>query len=151
MGEKYGSMGRCRLKITDMKVGRLSPLAKLLNVLKLTEPKHYAFDQMLVDSYIKNNKLYLGEVDLSGQFIAFSGSGWMDMEEKGIELTLTARGKRLTAAEPSALQSLTENLGKGVVRMKVSGDFYDPLVTTTTLPLIQDTLGIFGSNSSKDK
>jgi len=151
MGGKYSAMGRCRLKITDMKVGRLSPLAKLLNVLKLTEPKHHAFDQMLVDSYIKNKKLYLGEVDLSGQFIAFNGSGWMDMEKKGIELTLTARGRRLATAEPSVLQSLTENLGKGVVRMKVSGDFHDPLITTTTLPLIQDTLGIFGTNLSADK
>ncbi|MHC4571515.1 MAG: hypothetical protein ACYS0C_05515 [Planctomycetota bacterium] len=58
VGEDLPRIGRCRLWITDMQVGKLSPLAKLLQVLKLTEPRDFAFDRMLVDSYIMHNKLF---------------------------------------------------------------------------------------------
>jgi len=138
-------IGRCRLAITDMQVGKLSPLAKLLQVLKLTEPKDFAFDRMLVDSYIKHNRLFFQQLDLSGEAVAFNGSGWMNLQDQNVDLILTARGRRLAGAEPSLLQSLTEGLGQGVVRMEVSGNFYDPQVTTMTLPVIKDTLQILGT------
>jgi hypothetical protein len=137
-------LGRCRLIITDMKVGKPSPLAKLLYVLQLTEPKDFAFERMFVDSYIKNNRLVLEKFDLSGEALAFNGSGSMDLRTKDVNLTLTVRGKRLADAEPSVLQSLAENIGSGVVRMDVTGNAYDPDVKIKTLPLIDDSLKILG-------
>lgn len=128
-----------------MQVGKLSPLSKLLGVLKLTEPKDFAFEQMLVDSYIKHNRLFFKQLDLSGEALAFTGSGWMDLQNQNVDLTLTGRGHRLSTAEPSVLQSLTEGLGQGVVRMEVSGNVYDLQVTTTTLPVIKETLEILGT------
>lgn len=148
-GDTHSRIGRCRLLITDMQVGKLSPLAKLLQVLKLTEPKDFAFDQMLVDSYIKRDKLFFEKFDLSGQAVAFNGSGWMDLQNQNIDLTLTARGQRLATAEPSVLQSLTEGLGQAVVRMEVTGTLYEPQVTTTTLPVIKQTLEILGTRQTK--
>jgi hypothetical protein len=145
LGSSYQQIGRCRLKITDMQVGKLSPLAKLLTVLRLTEPKDFAFEQMVVDSYVKQNKILINEFDLSGDSVAFKGTGWMDLQDQNVNLTLTARGRRLALAEPSILQSLTDTLGRAVVRMEVSGNYYDPDVTVTTLPVIKDTLGIFGT------
>lgn len=145
LDDSYPTIGRCRLKITDMRVGKLSPLAKLLYVLKLTEPKDFAFEQMLIESYIQYNKLFLEKLDLSGQAIAFKGSGWIDLQNQNVDLNLTARGSRLATAEPSILQSLTESLGHGVVRMEVSGNIYDLHVVTKTLPVIRETLGILGS------
>jgi len=145
IGDNSSRIGTCRLAISDMQVGKLSPLARLLQVLRLTEPKHFAFDRMFVDSYIKHNGLFVEKLDLSGQAIAFHGSGWMDLQSHDVDLTLTARGRRLATDDPSVLQSLTEGLGQAVVRMEVTGDFYDPEIATKTLPVIGQTLGIFGA------
>jgi hypothetical protein len=146
-----GQIGQCRLIIRDMEVGKLSPLAKLLYVLKLTEPKDFAFEQMVVDSYIKGDKLLFEEFDLSGQAIAFSGSGWMDLASDNVDLVLTARGKRLAAApnKVGVVQSLAEGLGQAVVRVEVTGNVHDPQVTTRTLPVIEDSLKILAPRSSR--
>lgn len=141
--------GRCRLHITDMQVGKLSPLAKLLYVLNLTEPKDFAFETMFVDSYIKDDRLFIQRFDLSGKAVAFCGSGWMDLKSRNLDLTLTARGPRLATAEPSVLQSLTDTLGGAVVRMEVTGDYYNPRVQTIPLPLIEDSLRIFGPEQTR--
>lgn len=125
-----------------MQVGRLSPLAKLLYVLKLTRPEDFAFEQMIVDSYVKHNRLFLEQFDLSGKAVAFNGSGRIDLQSRNADLVLFARGRRLATAEPSILQSLTEGLGRAVVRMEVSGNVYDPRVTTTTLPVIEEAVKI---------
>jgi len=145
LGDNSSRIGTCRLSISDMQVGKLSPLAKVLQVLQLSGPEDYAFKRMYVDSYIKRNSLFVRKLDLSGQSIAFYGSGSMDLQSRNINLALTSRGKRLATDDPSILQSLTEGLGQAVVRMDVTGDFYDPKVTTKTLPLLEQTLSIFGS------
>ena len=145
LGDNSSRIGTCRLSISDMQVGKLSPLAKLLQVLQLSGPEDYAFDQMYVDSYIKRNELFVRKLDLSGQNLAFYGSGSIDLKTRNINLALTSRGKRLATDDPSILQSLTEGLGQAVVRMDVTGNFYDPKITTKSLPLIEQTLQIFGS------
>jgi len=145
LADSSSRIGTLRLAISRMQVGKLSPLAKLLQVLKLTEPKHCAFDRMFLDSYIKHNGLFVKKLDLSGDSLAFYGSGSMDLQTRNVNLVLTARGQRLATADPSVLESLTEGLGQAVVRMEVTGDFYDPQVTTRTLPVIQDSLQILGT------
>jgi len=138
-------IGSLRLRIKDMQVGKLSPLGKLLQVLNLTEPKDYAFDRMFVDSYIKGNGLFVEKLDLSGHGIAFYGSGWLGLVTRSVNLKLTARGKRLATDDPSILQSLTEGLGQAVVRLEVTGNFDDPVITTKALPVIEETLQILGT------
>ena len=145
VGGSSSRVGRCRLVITDMQVGKPSPLAKLLHVLNLTEPKDFAFERMVVDSYIKNDRLVFEKFDLSGKTLAFNGSGWMDLKNRNVDLVLTVRGHRLAAAEPSILQSLAEGLGGAVVRMEVTGPYYDPQVETKTFPVIEDSLQILGT------
>jgi len=140
-------LGRCRLIISDMHVGKPSPLAKLLYVLQLTKSEDFIFEQMFVDSYIKENHLVFEKFDLSGKSLAFSGSGTMDLKTKQVNLVLTVRGERLADAEPSVLQSLAENIGSGVVRMDVTGNAYDPDVKIKTLPVINDSLQIFGKKT----
>ena len=148
-GESFPSIGRCKFVITEMQVGRVSPLAKILSVLKLSGPQDYAFDQMLVDSYIENKKLYLEKIDLSGRSLAFTGSGWMDLETQNVNVTLKVRGRRLATDKPSMLQSLTDALSTAVVRIDVTGDFADPKLETTTLPVIKDSLEILGTKLAK--
>jgi len=149
--ESLPRMGRCSLEITDMQVGKLSPLAKLLYVLNLTAPKDFAFERMLVDAYINDSKVFIESFDLSGDAIAFCGSGSLDMQNWIIDLTLTARGRRLATAEPSVLQSLPDALGGAVVRMEVTGNVYDPHVETTALPVLADSLNILGTKPPPDE
>ena len=138
-------IGLCRVNIINMQVGKVSPLAKLLSVLRLTEPRDYTFEQMLVDSYISRDRLLIRQFDMSGASLALNGSGWMDLRSENVNLTLTARGQRLAAAEPSVLQSLTEGLGGAVIRMEVTGNFSNPEVQTKALPVIEDSLRILGT------
>ena len=147
IGDSSSRLGVCKLTMTDMQVGQLSPLGKLLQVLKLNESKDFAFDQMFVDSYIRRNDLLVKKLDLSGQAVAFYGSGLMDLETRNVDLALTARGRRLATDDPSVWQSLTEGLGRAVIKMKVTGDFYDPDVKTETLPVIRETLRILGKKT----
>ena len=147
-GSGASRLGTCKLIITDMYVGKPSPIAKLLYVLKLTDSKDFVFKRMFVDSYIKNDSLVFEKFDLSGESLAFNGSGSMDLNNKQVNLALTVRGERLADAEPSVLQSLAENIGSGVVRMDVTGNAYDPDVKIKSLPAIRTPLKIFGKRPS---
>jgi len=151
IGSNYSRIGTCRFTITEMQVGELPLLAKLLSVLRLAEAKDTAFEQMFVDSYIKHDRLVVKKLDLSGQDLAFSGSGWMDMTSRNVNLTLTARGRRLVTDDPSVLQSLTEGLGQAVVRVDITGNLYDPKITRRTLPVIEETLQILGTRPATSK
>ena len=144
-GRRQSRTGQCRLKITDMKVGKLSPLAKLLYVLKLTKPRDFAFEGLLLDSYIKAEQLLVKKIDLSGDALAFTGSGSINLPETNVNLTLAARGRRLATAEPSLLQSLTEGLSPAVARIEVAGNLYDPDISVKTLPIFKDSLKVLGS------
>ncbi len=143
-GDSNSRIGKCKLSITEMKVGKLSPLVRLFQVLKLSLPTEFAFDEMYLDSYIKKSDLIVQKLDLAGESLAFYGSGRMDLETRNVDLTLTGRGKRLATADPSLWESLTENIGKAMVRIDVSGSFYDPRVETKPLPIITETLDLFG-------
>ena len=143
--ESSSRIGICKLTISDMEAGRLSPFSKLLHVMRLTEPKDFAFDRMLVDSYIKGDRLFFRKLDLSGKSVAFYGSGWMNLPSHIVDLVLIARGRRLATTDPSVLQSLTEGLGQAVVQMEVNGDLYDPQITTKAFPVIKQSLKILGT------
>jgi hypothetical protein len=144
LGDDPSRIGACKLSISNMQVGKLSPLAKILQVLKLSLEDH-AFDKMYVDSFIKRNSLFVRKLDLSGRSIAFQGSGSMDLKTRNVDLSLTSRGKRPATDDPSLFQSLTEGLGQAVVRLDVTGYLYDPKVTTKTLPVLDQTFKIFGT------
>jgi hypothetical protein len=137
--------GVCHVEIANMQVGKVSPLRNVLSVLRLSEPADYTFDRLSIDSYIRADKLLISKLDLSGRSAAFTGSGTMDLPTEEINLTLTARGTRGAAAEPSVLQSLTEGLGGAVVRMEVTGKAGSPHVQTKALPVIEDSLRLLGT------
>jgi hypothetical protein len=151
LAESLPRIGLCRFQVVDMQVGKLSPLAKILNVLKLTEPKDFAFDRMLVDSYINHDKLFFEQFDLSGKSLAFNGTGWLNLKTEDVDLTLTARGRRLATAEPSVWQSLTEDIGRAVVRMDVTGNVYDPQVKTPAFPVIKEAVEILGTKPNESE
>jgi hypothetical protein len=143
--------GVCHIDITNMQVGKVSPMGNVLSVLRLSEPTDYTFERMRIDAYVRADKLLISQLDLSGRSIAFTGSGTMDLPTDEVNLTLTARGARVAAAGPSVLQSLTEGLGGAVVRMEVTGKAGSPRVQTKTLPVIEDSLRILGTPEENKK
>jgi len=145
IGDETSRRGACQVDITNMQVGKVSPFSNLLSVLRLSEPTDYTFDRMLIDSYLKQDQLLIRTLDVSGRNVAFTGSGTMDLSSDEVNLTLTTRGRRMAATEPSILQSLTEGLGGAVVRMEVTGKASDPRVQTKALPVIEDSLKVLGA------
>ena len=138
-------IGACRVTIKDMQIGKLSPLANLLQVLNLNEPSDYAFDSMFIDSYIRRNGLVVQKLDMSGKSVAFYGSGSINLSDGGVDLSLIARGHRLATDDPSIWQSLTEGIGQAVVRMDVTGDYSNIKVATKALPALEGISHIFGT------
>ena len=145
ISENKSRIGACRVTIKDMQVGKMSPLANLLQVLNLNEPCDYAFDSMFIDSYIRRDGLVVQKLDMSGKSVAFYGSGSINLSNGGVDLSLTARGHRLATDDPSIWQSLTEGLGQAVVRMDVTGDYRNIKVATRALPVLEGTLNLLGS------
>jgi hypothetical protein len=145
IGDAASRRGACKIDIVDMRVGKVSPLANIVSVLQLNEPTDYTFDRMLIDSYLKRDTLVIQKFDMSGKNAAFAGAGTMDVSTGQVNLTLTARGRRVATAQPSVFESLAEGLGGAVVRVEVTGEAGNPSVTTKTLPLIEDSLKILGT------
>jgi hypothetical protein len=146
VGRADSQTGRCSLAITDMQVGRLSPLIKLLGMFRLnSSDENHAFDQIVVDSYIKDGYLFFNKFDLSGSEVAFNGKGKVNMKSKEIDIVLYARGLRPANSEPSIFESLIDMIGHAVIRVDISGTVDNPRIKTQTLPLFQNTLNILGA------
>jgi hypothetical protein len=139
-------IGRCIFSISQMQVGRVSPLFKLLSALQLTESGDYIFENMLIDSYIQGSQLYIEKFDLSGDAMALNGRGTLEWPNKQLELTLLTRGKRMVTSEPSIIQSLTEGLVGTVMRVEVSGTLDNPLVVRK-IPVIEDSFKLLGTTT----
>ncbi len=144
-GDATSRRGVCQAAVANMRVGRVPLLVNLLSVLRLSEPTNYIFERMLIDSYIKQDTLLIRKLDMSGRNVAFTGSGTMSLPTGQLTLMLTARGQRVSAAEPSVFQSLTESLSGAVVRMEVTGNAANPHIETKTLPVIEESLRILGA------
>ncbi|MCF7975386.1 MAG: AsmA-like C-terminal domain-containing protein [Phycisphaerae bacterium] len=137
-------IGRCMFKVINMQVGKVSPLSKLLLALSLTEPKDYAFDTMIVNSYIQGETLHIEQLDLEGKSVAFNGSGTIYLPTEALNLSLIARGKRLASSNPTPLESLTEGLFGTVMRVIVKGTLNDPEIKTH-MPMLEDPFKLLGS------
>ncbi len=150
-GRPGSLIGRCDFSILDMEVGKASPLSKLLYVLNMKAPKDFLFYKMEVDSFIKGNRVLFDNIDLSGRAVSLNGRGFMNTKDMFLDLVLNVRGKRKPGLELSPLQSLTEDIGRGVVRMDVKGNVYEPEVTVTTLPILGWPLGILGKPEKSEE
>ncbi len=148
LNEISSYLGTCRIEIMNMQVGRVSLTGKLLSLLKLTEPSDYIFDRMFFDAYIKDGRLNFEILELSGAALTFAGTGWMDMTNKKLELTLAARGPRIAAMKEDIIGSLTTAISPGVLQVLVTGSAYEPKIEIKPLPVIGNTLELLGTKKS---
>lgn len=148
LGSRASRMGRCTFHVTDMQAGKVSPLAKLLSSLGRTESHDHAFERLQVDSYIRDEVLFIETLDIAGNAIALQGSGNLHLPTGQLNLAMIARGqrgKRISVNEPSVLQSLTEGLMGAVVQVEFTGHFSNPEFTTRALPLLENSFKLLGT------
>ena len=148
--ENLTQSGRLTLYAQDFKAGTASPLHRILKAISLSEPSDFIFDKLYLDSYIKSDSLYIQQIDLGGDGVSFTGDGKLDLTNNQLDLVLSTRGRRFITDKPSVLGSLGDNIGQAVLRMKIKGDLLDPVITTEKMPVVKDTLGLFGSSSVKN-
>ena len=137
--------GTCKIDIEGMQVGKVSLVARLLSLLKLTEPGDHVFDRMSFDAYIKDGRFYFETLELSGAALTFAGSGWMDMTSKKLDLTLAVRGPRISAIKENIIESLATAISPAVLQVVVTGNAYEPQIEVKPFPVIGNTLELFGT------
>ncbi|MFA5554254.1 MAG: AsmA-like C-terminal domain-containing protein [Phycisphaerae bacterium] len=143
-GQVSSYFGTCTVNINDIRIGRLSPVARVLSALKLQEPADYAFENMSFDSYIKSSVMYFERFELTGKTLNFTGKGTMEINSKNLDLKLAVRGPRLADIDPPLIGFLTDILGQAVLGMEVTGNINNPQVTIQPLPLIKGLIELFG-------
>ncbi|MBN1795048.1 MAG: hypothetical protein JW804_00085 [Sedimentisphaerales bacterium] len=144
-GDLSSFYGSCRVEIDDMQVGRLSPVAKVLTLLKLTKPSDYLFQRMFFNTYIKDKKFYFETFELSGNALNFGGTGWMDIKSKELDLTLAARGPRIADVSRGLIGSLTSAISPAILQVNVLGTANKPIVEVKPFPAIGGTLDLLGT------
>lgn len=145
LGKKNSGVGRLNVNVCEMTMAKRSLLGKVLTSLQMNEPTDFIFSDMVIDAYIKGNKLIFERVYMSGQNTVLLGSGELDLKSNEVRLDFNASGGEITH-NPSFLESLAKGLGSAVIKVEVRGDIDNPRIKTTTLPVFSTPFEIFGSN-----
>jgi hypothetical protein len=137
LGEKPTRMGELTLNVKDMRVGRMSFLAKVFTLLSLSVPGDVAFHEMEMTSKLKGDELTIEELIMSGDALNFKGAGRIDLATRMVDIDLAATSPTPT---PGLLTSLMVGLRHAVVYLKVRGKLDDPTVSVTPLPIVDKAI-----------
>ncbi len=145
LGKKESFLGTCNIEVVNMKLGQTSPIAKILSLLSLNKPTDHIFEKMSFDGYIKDGRLLFEFIELSGKSLTLAGSGWLDITDKSLNLELNIRGPRVLEIKPDILASLGNVISSGVLKVRVTGNAYEPDIKIKPLPLLGDTFDVLGN------
>jgi len=144
LGKKDSTIGRISVGIKDMAFARRSLLGKIVTTVRLGDPTDFIFNEITAESYLKGSTIDLAKVQMFGPSTVLLGSGKLNMENRQIDLGLTAYGREKTL-KPSFFETLARGLGSAVMQVEVKGDIEDPTVAETALPVIKKPFEIFGT------
>lgn len=144
LGNTPGRLGRLRLTVENMQIGRLSLLARIVAALKLSFHQQPAFSRMRLDAFLEGDRVLLERVDLLGQAVSMRGRGNLILSTRQINADFAATLMGLKR-EPTLLQSLAIGLGPAFVKVEVRGNLSDPKITTRPLPMVKESLEILGT------
>jgi len=147
-GDLSSFYGSCRVEINDMQIGELSPIARVLTLLKLTKSSDYLFEKMFFDTYLKDQMFYFETFELSGATLNFGGTGWMDIQSKELDLTFAARGSRISDVSNDLIGSLTSALSPGILQVHVTGNALKPNVQVKPFPIFGSALDLIGTKEN---
>ena len=137
-------IGRLKATVGNLKNRKSGLLEKLQTVLAEVIKGNFTFTDMVMDSYVKGRQLHIERFSLYGPFIWLNGSGILDLNTYNIDMTLSLYSFD-TEKEPSFIESLTAGLAPALLKVEVTGNYSDPKITTTPLPILKKPLGVIGT------
>ncbi|MBW8034955.1 MAG: hypothetical protein FVQ79_04790 [Planctomycetes bacterium] len=144
LGKTDSTIGRISIGIKDMAFARRSLFGKIVTTVQLDNPTDFIFNEITAESYLKGSMIDLEKVQMFGPSTVLLGSGKINMQNRQIDLVLTAYGGKKTL-KPSFLETLASVIGSAVMQVEVKGNLEDPTIAETTLPVIKKPFEIFGT------
>ena len=144
LGKKDSTIGRISIGIKDMAFARRSLFGKIVTTVRLDDPTDFIFNEITAENYLKGSTINLEKVQMFGPSTVLLGTGKINMQNRQIDLGLTAYGRRKTS-KPSFLETLARGIGSAVIQIEVKGNLGDPTIVATTLPVIKKPFELFGT------
>lgn len=137
LGDRKSRSGNLVLKVAEMRIGRMSLMAKIFTLLSLSVPGDVAFHTMDMNSQINGERLVISDLRMSGDALNFKGAGVIDMNRRLVDIDLAATSP---TPAPGLLTSVMTGLRYATVYLKVRGELDDPLVQITPLPMLDKAI-----------
>jgi hypothetical protein len=137
LGDRSSRTGTLVLSVANMRIGRMSLMAKIFTLLSLSVPGDVAFRGMDMESEIKGDRLLIRNLRMSGDALNFKGSGVIDLNRRLVDIDLTATSP---TPAPGLLTSVMTGLRYAAVYLKVRGELDDPMVQIIPLPVLDKAL-----------
>jgi len=137
LSERRTRRGTLALDVANMRIGRMSLMAKIFTLLSLAVPGDVAFHTMKMDSELQGEELLIRSLRMSGDALNFEGAGKVNLENHTVDIDLAAT---TPTPAPGFLTSAMAGLRHAVVYLKVRGKLDDPVVTVTPLPILDKAI-----------
>ena len=135
--------GRLEIHGSQMRLGTESLLGKVLTAMQLQQPMDYVFSDADINAYLKNRLIICDSIRMSGKTAIFTGSGTVDLENKQINVLLTAFDRPI-GSKIAPLEKIIESLGSALAKVEVKGTLDNPQIIKTTLPIIRKPFELLG-------
>ncbi|MBU0717339.1 MAG: DUF3971 domain-containing protein, partial [Planctomycetes bacterium] len=140
IGDATVRRGSGRVEIVEGEIYRLPIILAILNVLNLSLPEGYAFDDAEADFFLIGDTLELRNILLRGDVLALAGSGAMSLSDRGLDLDLVNVSPHRWARDVPGLAAFVEGASRELVELHVTGSLAQPRVTAVPLRAISDEL-----------
>jgi hypothetical protein len=117
--------------VADARLYELPPIVRVLNLLRLAPDDRTAFEKGRVLYFLRDKRLYLGDLRLEGRAVSLYGAGILEPDGK-IEMTFLT-GKHDDDPLLPALAELAEGVRHELAVVLVSGTLAEPKVEVQTL------------------
>jgi hypothetical protein len=124
--------------VTDARLFQLPMIVRVLNAFKAGPQDASAFEKARILYFVRDKKIYLGDIRLDGRALSLYGTG---IVEAGGKINLTfLTGKRDEDPLIPALSQLMEGIRKQVAVVVVTGTLADPQVDVRTLSALTEPI-----------
>lgn len=136
-GKPATQMAEGQLEIAQAKLYKLPVFLGMLNIIYLSLPGDAAFTSGFMTYELRNNKLRINEIFLTGNTLSVLGSGTVDLKSDKLNLTfLTGPPGKLPRLSELAEEFL-QALSREIVEIRVTGTLKNPKMKTVPLKTLE--------------
>lgn len=128
--------GKGQITISPAKLYELPRFLALTKTLSFLPPEKTAFDRAKINFVLNNREFYFPQIDLVGDAISLRGRGRVLMANKRMNLEFYSTAPRNQLPVPIVGPALA-NLGKGWIRVHVTGTTDDPRIDDKLVPTLE--------------